>query len=250
MATMPYRRLLRLAITITLALFLMGASAIPPGDKHERVRAFTRQIEFDYVAWTLEAVETKLAQAALRTTDYLPEETRRQMVLAYLDLIADIQRREAELEALYANPEIADPASASSELRARLSFLYAQRERVGPLAEAILEEQIATVVAEMGLALGGQPLPAVLYHSTPLPLALIVSPRDTIRQDANISLTPEITIDQRAQLEAQVDAALNVSSLVVGIGGVGVYPTMVMQTSDLNFLVEVVAHEWTRRPAT
>ena len=32
---------------------------------------------------------------------------------------------------------------------------------------------------------------------------------------------------------------------MVGIGGVGVYPTMVMNTTDLNWLVEVVGHEWT-----
>ena len=41
-----------------------------------------------------------------------------------------------------------------------------------------------------------------------------------------------------------MDEALNVSSLVVDVGGIGVYPTMVIQTSDLNFVAEVVAHEW------
>jgi hypothetical protein len=45
-------------------------------------------------------------------------------------------------------------------------------------------------------------------------------------------------------LENQVDQSLNVSSLVVGIGGIGLYPTMVMETTDINGLVEVVAHEW------
>jgi hypothetical protein len=84
----------------------------------------------------------------------------------------------------------------------------------------------------------------VLYHSTPLPTALIVSPRDEIRQDANISLQTELSADERSALEERIDSALDVSSLVVNIGGVGVYPTMVVQTSDLNFLAEVVAHEW------
>jgi len=37
---------------------------------------------------------------------------------------------------------------------------------------------------------------------------------------------------------------LNVSSLVVPIGGVGVYPTMVEETYDLDWLSEVVSHEW------
>ena len=31
---------------------------------------------------------------------------------------------------------------------------------------------------------------------------------------------------------------------MVQIGGVGVYPTMVMETTDINWLSEVVAHEW------
>src|SRR6185503_20975744 len=37
----------------------------------------------------------------------------------------------------------------------------------------------------------------------------------------------------------------NVSTLVVGIGGVGVYPTMVTETTDLRWMLETIAHEWT-----
>jgi len=113
-----------------------------------------------------------------------------------------------------------------------------------PLAESILQSQISDTVAGLGLTLGGQPIPPVLYHSTPLPTALIVSPRDTIRQDQNISLKPDMSVDERTALEEKVDRTLNVSSLVVNVGGIGVYPTMVIQSSDLNYLSEVVAHEW------
>jgi hypothetical protein len=112
------------------------------------------------------------------------------------------------------------------------------------VAEAVLQDQLAQTVHQMDLSMGGQPLPPILYHSTPLPSALIVSPRDKIQQDADISLIPGLTVEQRADLEDQVDKAMDVSSLVVGIGGIGVYPTMVMQTNDLNWLAEVVAHEW------
>ncbi len=122
--------------------------------------------------------------------------------------------------------------------------MYARRSQLGPLAESILQEQLSNTAAEIGITLGGQPIPPVLYHSTPLPRALIVSPREVIRQDNNISINPDLTIDQRVTLEERVDQALNVSSLVVEIGGIGVYPTMVMQTSDLNWMAEVVAHEW------
>ncbi len=160
-------------------------------------------------------------------------------------LVADIQHTEAQLNDVYADPAIDDPYEASSELRAHLQELYARRTRLGPLAESILQGQVSDIAAQMGLTLGGQPIPPVLFHSTPLPLALIVSPRNVIRQDDDISLTPDLTVDQQAALEYQVDTALNVSSLVVQIGGVGLYPTMVYQTSYLNGYIEVVSHEWT-----
>ncbi|HEX9617909.1 MAG TPA: hypothetical protein VGA03_10890 [Anaerolineales bacterium] len=208
------------------------------------MRFFSRPLEFDYVAWTLNAIGVKSSQYALRVSNYLPAEARRQVVLDYLDLAARIRTAEGHLFNIYGNPEILNPDQASALVRKQLEGLYALRDHTGPLAESILQGQISTIVAESGLSLGGQSIPPVLYHSTPLPTALIVSPREEIRQDANISLLPELAADERSKLEAQVDQALNVSSLVVDIGGIGVYPTMVMQTSDLNYLTEVVAHEW------
>ena len=72
-------------------------------------------------------------------------------------------------------------------------------------------------------------------------MALIVSPRDHIEQIANISVDTDLPLDEQAALESRVDKGLNTSSLVVGIGGVGVYPTMVMRTTDLKWLLSVVA---------
>jgi len=237
-------RLVKIAALLMVAALLLGASAIPPGDKIERVRANTRGIEFDYLSWGIDALGVKLKQLASGSSDYLPEASRRQLVLDYLELVAEIQRSESILNGIYADPDIGDPQAASAELRAMLDDLYAQRERLAPVAESFLQAQVSQIVSELGLGLAGQPVPPVLYHSTPLPLALIVSPRDTIRQDTNISLTPDLTLEERVALEEQVDSSLDVSSLVVNVGGIGMYPTMVMQTSDLNWLSEVVAHEW------
>ncbi len=242
---MSVRRISDLIVVFGLALVLLGSSVVSPGNQVERVRAFTRDLEFDYVKWTLSALELKFSQVALGIVEYLPEEVRRQIVLDSLYLIDQIQHKEAELNRIYADPNIPDPEQASIPIRAELEELEGQRSRLGPVAESILQNQLAEVVADMGLSLGGQSIPPILYHSTPLPQALIISPRNTIRQDANISLTPDLTVDEQAALEDQVDDGLDVSSLVVRIGGVGVYPTMVAQTSDLNWLSEVVAHEWT-----
>jgi hypothetical protein len=222
----------------------LAYSGLPPGDQMERVRAFSRDLEFDYIAWTLDALGVKLGQVVLQAGAFLPGESRHQLVLDYLNQVDQINQAERLLNEIYANPEISDPEKAASAVRSVLDKLIARRSRMAPLAESILQDQISETVADLGLTLGGQPIPPVLYHSTPLPTALIVSPRDEIRQDANISLQTELSADERSALEERIDSALDVSSLVVNIGGVGVYPTMVVQTSDLNFLAEVVAHEW------
>jgi hypothetical protein len=241
---MAFRKIIRLVGYLLLVLLILGGSSIPPGDKIERVRAFTRNIEFDYITWTLDAVGVKLTQSALNTSDYITQPSTKQNVLDYINLIDSIQREEAELYTLYANPNIANADSQAIPLQKNLDTLYTQRAQLGPLAESIIQKQLASIIAEQGLAIEGQAIPPILYHTTPLPTALIVSPRDVIRQDADISLVPDLTLDQKIVLENKVDKALNVSSLVEGIGGVGVYPTMVMQTTDMNWVSEVVAHEW------
>ena len=241
---MSFIRSRRIAFALLLGALLLSYSSLPPGDQLERVRAFSRDIEFDYISWTLDAIGVKLVQSTLDVSDRLPEGARRQVVLEYLGLVARISQAEDHLNEIYANPGIVDPQNASALVRGNLEDLHAQRALLEPLAESILQSQISDTVAGLGLTLGGQPIPPVLYHSTPLPTALIVSPRDTIRQDQNISLKPDMSVDERTALEEKVDRTLNVSSLVVNVGGIGVYPTMVIQSSDLNYLSEVVAHEW------
>ena len=235
---------LRLALELLILAALLGGSGQMPIDLAGKARAYTRPLEFDYASWTVNALLVKLEQAALGTSGYLGGEPRKQAVLDYLGLVARIQQSESRLSEIYADPTITNPQQASEGLRSELDGLYRQRQKSGPLAESILQSQISDTVDGMGLSLGGQPIPPVLYHSTPLPQALIISPRAVIRQEADISLQPDLTVDQQQILEDQVDSALDVSSLVVSIGGVGLYPTMVYQTSSLNGLVEVVAHEW------
>jgi hypothetical protein len=230
-------------ILLTLATIIRG-SVVPPGDQLERARAFTRRFEFDYLTWTLEALGQKLGWGALDAGGYLPVEERSQTVLDYLKLVDELWRVEAAINEIYADPAVSDPLAASTELRQQLDELLTRRAWLQPLAESILQAQVSVIVAEYGLSLGGQSIPPVLYHVTPPPSALIISPRDAIRVDQDISVSPDLTTEQIVALEGQVDAALNVSSLVVGIGGIGLYPTMVMETTDINWLAEVVAHEW------
>ena len=238
------KRMIEVAAMLILAVLLLGAGGQSSDDISERARMFTRDKEFNFIEWTLDALGVKLSQMALGSENYLTADQRKQFVLDYLKLIREIQVNEGRLEEIYADPNVSDPQAASLELRQALANQRQRRTEIAPLAEAILQEQVGDIASDLGLTLGGQPVPPVLYHSTPLPWGLVVSPRDVIRQESFIPLVPDLPLEQQVVLEEKVDSSLDASSLVVGIGGMGLYPTMVDETSSLNWLSEVVAHEW------
>lgn len=194
--------------------------------------------------WTLDAAWLKVQHASLGAHQYLPQDAQAQVVRDFMALIAQIHLQEAILTELHANPNPASVALQIEDTSAALDSLYAQRSARAPLAESILQAQVTEILAQQGFTTGGQPLPPLLYHSTPLPWALIVSPRDRIAQEANLSLETELTLAAHIEIEDTVASSLDVSTLVVPVGGVGTYPTMVAQTSSLNWLAEVIAHEW------
>ena len=235
---------LRLTLILILALSILGSSSLPPGDPVEQIRAYTRDLEFDFLSWTLSAMWTKVNHFALGVEKYIQSDDQRDIVLEYLNLVREIQGLEAQLNSIFADPHTPDPWAATIDSREELGLLQQKQFELRPVAEGIIQRQVASIVSELGLGYGGQPIPPILYHSTPLPTALVVSPRDAIYQKAIISLEPNLAVEQRAALEAQVDQNLNVSSLVVNIGGIGIYPAMIMQTTNLNYLTEIVAHEW------
>ncbi len=247
----PMRSLLTRAFDLALTViawgifglslaFVLAQDTYLPRDTTDRVRAYIRDTEFDFVDWTLAAVGYKLQQASVDEQRFLPESARSQIVRDYFDLLSEFESLQRAIEQQYADPAVADPAAETAGLRGLQADVLARLHRVQPSAEAILQEQVATLFAEQGLVL----FPPVAFHFTPLPYALVVSPRDTIRQEANLDVNGELTLDQQVALEDRVAQELNVSTLIVGLGGIGTYPTMVLQHSDLNWIASVVAHEW------
>lgn len=228
---------------------LLSANPILAGTA-DQVRTYTRSIEFDYISWTLDAAFSKLAESLLGTERYLTEEQQSQVVRDYAALVAQIQLQEGQLNVLHADPDPEKVANDIETINQQLQDLNEQRQRSTPLVEGILQGQVQSVLSEFGITAAGQSIPPTLYHSTPLPWALIVSPRTRIAEVANISLQTDLGLEDHIQIEDQVSAGLDLSTLVVPVGGVGTYPTMVAQTSDINWLAEVVSHEWTHNYLT
>jgi len=233
-----------LALTLAIIIAAGGDSPKLTGDP-DRVRFFTREIEFDYPNWVLDATWIKVEQSAIGLPYLFDRGTNKQIVFEYLRVTQQLIQTEISIEQVYADPAITDKEATSALLRTQRDELTARQNSLAPLAEAVLQSQISEALAEFKLTTGGQPLPPVLYHSSSTPLALIVSPRDHIQQIANVSVLPTLTLDEQIKLEDEVAKSLDVSTLVVGIGGVGVYPTMVTETTDLRWMLETIAHEWT-----
>jgi hypothetical protein len=225
-------------------LFAIGPATVPVNDPQEQIRAFTRALEFDFVDWTIDAALTKIRYGALGLADYLDREQQREVVFQYLDLVRQIRSNENQLTLIYSDPNIVDPAEAARPVSELLEELYQQRGELQPLTEMVIQQMVSMVIKEMDLDFIGQPIPQVMYHSTPLPWAMIVSPRDVIRQDANISLEVDLTVENHILLEDQIASNLDVSTLVVPVGGIGTYPSMIAQTTNINWLMSVVSHEW------
>jgi hypothetical protein len=112
------------------------------------------------------------------------------------------------------------------------------------VAETIVQEQVGQILVEEEFGVLGQAWPPVMMQMTPLPSLLIVSPRDRIERIYGVSLVPGLSVAEMDVLETAVFEQLNLSALVVPIGGLGTYPAMIMETGSINWLVEVTAHEW------
>jgi hypothetical protein len=233
-----------LALTAAVIIAATGDAPRFTGTS-DRVRSFTRQIEFDYPNWVWNAAWIKLEQASIGLPYLFDRGTNKEIVVDYLHTTQNLMQAEHQIEQIYANPDIADKESSSAYVRQQQDELITRQRSLAPLAEAALQSQITDALAEFNLTAVGQPIPPVLYHTSPTPMALIVSERSIIQQIANISVLPTLTLDEQIRLEDEVSHSMDVSTLVVPIGGVGVYPTMVMETTDLRWTLDTIAHEWT-----
>ncbi|MBN1286683.1 MAG: hypothetical protein JXB47_14890 [Anaerolineae bacterium] len=233
-----------LGVGLLVCAVLLAYSAPQPQGILATLGHVTADYAFDYVTWEINAVAAKLDAELFGAHPYLDEIQRAQVVRDYLKLVYDIHQLEIQINAIYADPKIADPAAAAASLRAERDALRDRQRQWQKLAESIIEGQIASALRDEGLAALGQVLPPVAMHFTELPNILVISPRDRIETEYTQGLIPGLPVDLQEQLEAAVDAELDMSSLIVPLGGMALYPSMVIETGWFYAAFEVSAHEW------
>ncbi len=241
---MRFRFRFSTAVILLVLTLLLTTSQVQKRSLVQKIYNLASPFAFDYATWTREAIWLKLNIAAIESPNYINPKSQHQIVLDYLNLVDEHNQITQEIDLIFADPNVSDPQEASSNLRSKQAMVTRSLLNLGPFAESVLEYQITQAINESGLTLGGQPIPVVLYHVTALPQNLVISRRDLIAQETSYLLNPELTTEQATQLENQIDSSLNVSSLVVPVGGIALYPTMVMRTSALDWLTQVIAHEW------
>jgi len=196
------------------------------------------------------AMWNKVEQFSLGAERYISPDDGSQFLLDYLDLVEQIFRLENEFRNIYGDPNVEDPESVAADVKVQLEEKRAHRQEMAPLVEELLQRQINASLADLGLTRGGQSVPPVLYQSIHNSYTLIISPRDEIRTTLNIALIPDLTLEEVIALEENIEENFDVSALVTGIGGMGMYPSMVVETTSLHWLIFVVSHEWTHNYLT
>jgi len=163
----------------------------------------------------------------------------------------DETEEEERLEAYFRlTTAIRGERQAQSPDRALLEALASERALYENDVERIIEQYVTDAVVEAGLR---RPLPlfggvAVLWPPVDIeltnpPRLLVRSPRDEIRRAGDTLLRAELTLDEIERIEAQTDDADTVS-VVVGIGGLAAYPSIIREDRSYNSILRLAAHEW------
>lgn len=238
---MSIKKHIRKLFWLFFLMMVVGTGWVFPQETSEKARRYTRAVEFDYLGWT---IDTLWHKATRTNSQYQTPVEQQEQVYVFLELVGEVQNLDNQIDILYADPTIKDPAASSASFAASLKEEQQQLQSITPSVEKILQKQVSSVLAKENIEDSSSVFPPVLYHTSDLPLSLLISPRDRIQLDADISVQPELSDAQRSELEKEVESGIGVSALVEEVGGIGTYPAMIMQTTDLNWLVETIAHEW------
>ena len=235
--------ILRFGAMLVLLLGVITAERPYTTSERGQLIALAGIRQFNFVGWELETLWRKGTADLAAGHLFLDEPTRKELVLEYVERLGRAQQLAAELNRIYSDPT-ADAAAEAAPVEAELAAERGRLAAIQPLVEAIIEEQVAEVLLAEGFGRVGHTWPPVRMHITPLPTILIVSPRAEIRAIYNVPLQPGLVAPEREELEAAVTTQFDHSGYVTDIGGLGIYPAMIIEVASLSYLVEVTAHEW------
>lgn len=179
--------------------------------------------------WMVQNLVNKLQREPRESADL--EET-----FKYFDLV---RRHQGECPTGWQAPR-AEGDEGCSTLRSELDTL-------GPAVERRIQRQVADAMEAQGLYLRQGPVegvvPPVMFTFRSPPTLLVVSPRHRIEMAGRALLNPDLSLEEAKRLETLVSSR-DLSAMVTRIGGLGVFPSILPENPDLQWVLQTVAHEW------
>jgi hypothetical protein len=226
------------ALSLLLSLALLGGDTMGAGSVPEQA---ARAHIFSIYTWHVENFPVRWPHTLRRAVSSTAPASSVPQVEEYFALNREINglRRAIEQDAT-------DEARRHTADR-ELADLIAKRDGLKYGVERAIEDLITLELQEQGLTrslLGAEVVwPPVYFRLSHMPPVLVVSPRDEVRVLETHLLAPDMTEEQVLALEESIDSR-GLSSLVVEIGGVATYPSLVPDRIGLEQLLEVASHEW------
>jgi hypothetical protein len=231
----------RLVGLLIFVLLVQRSSIAPTPTLWDRVGAQVGARAFNYLTWEIDALGHKLWHNLYGYQAFISEADRSQLVRDYMRDLSEVQALENQISVLYSTA--ADVEAATADLRAERDRRRADLAARQGMIESILEGQVAQILIEQGFGIGGQLLPPISARFSRMPNLLIVSPRDAIRFEVSITLNP-LSTDGQAALENAIAQKHDVATLIVPLGGIALYPAMILETASIPYALDVIAHEW------
>lgn len=196
---------------------------------------------FNLARWEIDTITQEINKSTLNEA----RDNDSSIVEEYFSIIRRLNDLSSEIEN---NNPVAN--GESNSLSNGLSELSRRKEILKTQVETIMEEQIRETLSLQGIhnpleALLGtkRAFPPVNLVLAEPPLLLVISPKERIESIREILLVPALEIETIESIEAEV-SKLNVSVLVIKIGGVATYPAFVNDNFNLRKAIDVAIEEW------
>ena len=263
-------------IALLLSLLLVGGSVpLSVPTRHHIIKSAVSLPDFDFLAWELNALGRTVFGGEKPLHDGLGEEAQVRLALAYFERAKRIEKKERELKRLIeeeapvatgltvsraavqvsgqGQPGTRPAGGAKSgaihfpevvETSRELAALRLQQAEDRSVVESVLRRQIQEEIRRAGLGLPGLVWPPVQFVFIEPPLKLTVSPRDRISTFHSRVLQAEYNPGKLEASERAIEDRTGLSAHISRIGGMAVFPAMVVESSSLDWVLETIAHEW------
>ncbi|MFC1908660.1 hypothetical protein ACFLXD_02145 [Chloroflexota bacterium] len=215
---------------------MLNGSCAFDRDFNSRLHTITKPYGFNIVKWELSAIAASFSRVNVEADN----------VAEYFSTGNQIKTMKSNIEAINTGHSEGDLVSLEAELNEmrqhNLSLERAVEEVLeGKIREALAQQGIHNPINKyLKIKIG---FPPVSFSLEDPPHLLVVSPRDKIESVRQIVLRQDITIEEMESIESDVDKS-NVSSLVLELGGLASYPSLITNRGDLRFTLNAAIEEW------